>query len=943
MHPGELPPPLRALADRYEIAEEIGRGGTAVVFRARRRTDGAMVAIKTLRAEVAVGLPTERFLREIAFESRFQHPGIVPILDSGQADGVPFFVMPLCEGESLRHRLDREGALPLDEAVRIAGEVAAALSYAHAQGVVHRDVKPENILLAGGRALVADFGVARALSEAAGDRLTESGVAVGTPSYMSPEQAGGDRRLDARSDIYSLACVVYEMLGGDPPFTGKSAQAIVARHLVEPPPSIRVVRQTLPDGVEYALGRALAKSPADRFESAEAFVAALTALPPAGWQLSPVVPAVRRRRMLALGGAVFIVALVVWWAIWPRLRPLDAKRVVIFPLSDVRTAATSTGWEVALAINSSLEHAQPLLGIDGWQYLSAAARAAPSTLTNQDQRRIARSRSARYFLSGAISRQGDSATVQVALYDVPSDSLVGSESVVAGGDAAAIAGAGMRAAARLLPRILDPGRHIDLTSLLDRKPGALALWLQGERAYRQSHFEEALALLQRALSEDSLLSVAAVRAAQAAGWQSDYALADRLIAVALAHDSLLGPASSRVAHGVRAYMHGDADSAVRFLESASVLLPEDAAPPMLLGEVYHHLMPVVSADSNANASWREAVRRDTSFTPAYIHLAERALLRGEFASAERMVDRLRAARADSTLLRQLALMAACVRDRGRLNWPTAARDNAQAVILAGHQLAVGARHGECAKGAFRAVMASDSVARGFRWHAFLGLQGLLISQGRGDEATRLLDSVVVGTPGARALYPINLVAGAPTAAHGPRLVALADSLYGPGYERSSAQTRWVLALWHASQRDVPMVERIAKSLFRQADSSGKRRDQLIARATAAHARLVAGDTAAAIAALQALRPSATRDSLVNDLFESLAVERITLARLLLARRQYAQAFDAAAAFDHPQSIMNLAFLRESLVIREQAARQLGRERVAADMRRRARALESAPL
>ncbi|MHB8839470.1 MAG: protein kinase domain-containing protein, partial [Gemmatimonadaceae bacterium] len=852
-------------------------------------------------------------------------------------------VMPLCEGESLRHRLDRDGALPLEDTVRIAGDVAAALGYAHAHGVVHRDIKPENILMSGERALVADFGVARALSEAAGERLTESGVAVGTPSYMSPEQAGGDRRLDARSDVYSLACVVYEMLGGDPPFTGKSAQAIVARHLVEPPPSIRVVRRTLPEGVEYALGRALAKSPADRFASAEAFVAALTAAPPAGWQAPAAAPAVRPWRIAALGGAALLAVLVVGWAVWPRLRPLDAKRVVIFPLSDVDAAATSTGWEVALAINSSLEHAQPLQGIDGWQYLSAAARAAPSTLTNQDQRRIARRRSARYFLSGAISRQRDSVTVKVALYDVPSDSLVGSESMIAAGDDAAIAGAGMRATARLLPRILDPGRRIDLTSLLDRRPGALALWLQGERAYRQSHFEEALALLQRAIAEDSLLAVAAVRAAQAAGWQSDYVLSGRLIDAALAHDSLLGPASSKVAHGVLAYLRGDADSAVRFLDAASVLLPEDAAPPMLLGEVYHHLMPMASVDSIAEANWRDAVRRDTSFTPAYVHLAERALLRGEFAAAERMLNRLRAASADSTLLRQLALMASCVRNRERVDWPAAARHNAQAVVLAGHQLAVGARHAGCAKDAFRALMATDSAVRGFRWHAFLGLQGLLISQGHGVEATRLLDSVVVATQGALALYPINLVAGAPTAARGPRLAAFVDSLYGPGYERSSAQTRWVLALWHASQGDVPMVERIAKSLARQADSSRKRRDQLIARATAAHARLAAGDTAAAIAALQRLHPTATRDSLVNDLFESLAVERITLARLLMARHQDAQAFDVAATFDHPQSIMNLAFLRESLVLREQAARRLGRERVAASLRRRVRDLDTAPL
>src|SRR5881227_369957 len=218
-----------ALAGRYTIERELGRGGMATVYLAQDRKHHRQVAIKVLKPELAAALGPERFLREIDTAARLNHPHILPLHDSGQAGGFLYYVMHYIEGESLRDRLEREGPLPLEDALRITRDVTSALSYAHSHDVVHRDIKPENILLSGGEAVVADFGIARALTAAGGDNLTTIGLAVGTPTYMSPEQAAGVAQLDGRSDIYSLGCVLYEMLAGEPPFTGPTAQAIIAR------------------------------------------------------------------------------------------------------------------------------------------------------------------------------------------------------------------------------------------------------------------------------------------------------------------------------------------------------------------------------------------------------------------------------------------------------------------------------------------------------------------------------------------------------------------------------------------------------------------------------------------------------------------------------------------------------------------------------------------
>jgi TolB-like protein len=319
---GSLPPdpPLpelklrveAALAARYRIERELGRGGTATVYLARDLRHDRMVAIKVLYPELAASVGPERFLREIHIAASLAHPHVLPLHDSGEAEGFLYYVMPCVSGETLRDRLRREIQLPVEEALHIVLDVADALSYAHAHGVVHRDLKPENILLEGDHAMVADFGVARAIETAATERLTESGLAVGTPTYMSPEQAGGSARLDGRSDIYSLACVLYEMLAGEPPFNGLSAQAVFAKHMQAPVPDLRVVRPVVPPEMQQVLETALAKVPADRFASAAEFAAALEGSGP-----KAVVPR-RRRRLFTLAGVallVLILALATRWGV----------------------------------------------------------------------------------------------------------------------------------------------------------------------------------------------------------------------------------------------------------------------------------------------------------------------------------------------------------------------------------------------------------------------------------------------------------------------------------------------------------------------------------------------------------------------------------------------------------------------------------------------------
>jgi eukaryotic-like serine/threonine-protein kinase len=349
---------VEALADRYRLERELGSGGMATVYLAHDLRHDRSVAVKVLRPELAAVIGADRFLAEIKTTAALQHPHILPLFDSGQADGFLFYVMPLIEGESLRDRLNREHQLPVDDSVRLAKEIGGALDYAHRHGVIHRDIKPENILLHDGAALVADFGIALAVSHAGGNRMTETGLSLGTPGYMSPEQATGERGLDARSDVYSLGCLLYEMLAGEPPHTGPTVQAIIAAVVTKEPERLSVRRRSVPPNIDAAVHKALAKLPADRFATADAFVRAISDPTSAaataavsGFAPAAVAPPKSRRSAL-LAGALFLLLIAVAASGWmrPREQPF-MNRYVFAPPPTQAVSTAANGGRIAISPN----------------------------------------------------------------------------------------------------------------------------------------------------------------------------------------------------------------------------------------------------------------------------------------------------------------------------------------------------------------------------------------------------------------------------------------------------------------------------------------------------------------------------------------------------------------------------------------------------------------
>jgi eukaryotic-like serine/threonine-protein kinase len=410
-----------ALAGRYAIARELGAGGMATVYLARDLKHDREVALKLLRPEIAAVLGADRFLREIRISARLDHPHILTLIDSGENDGFVWYVLPYVRGESLRDKLSREKQLSIEEAVRIATQVASALDYAHRHGVIHRDIKPENILLHEGEAMVADFGIALAVREAGGERLTETGLSLGTPDYMSPEQATGGRELDARSDVYSLAAVLYEMLAGEPPHTGPSVQAVIAKLLTERPTRIRTVRDSVPEAIDTAVAKALAKVPADRFAGVAAFATALVGRGPG--------PTISKRRRVgiavSIGSALLLLA-----AFAALLHPWRPPTRAIAPGADVASVAvlpfdnlTGNPGDQYLSDGMTEELIGQLAQVRGLKVISRtsseALRGAHLTL-----RQIADTLGVRHVLEGSIRHAGNRIRVAVDLIDATTDAHV---------------------------------------------------------------------------------------------------------------------------------------------------------------------------------------------------------------------------------------------------------------------------------------------------------------------------------------------------------------------------------------------------------------------------------------------------------------------------------------------------------------------------------------
>ncbi len=392
-----------ALADRYAVERELGSGGMAIVYLAEDRKHRRKVAVKVLRPELAATLGAERFVREIEIAANLTHPHILSLFDSGEADGFLYYVMPFIEGESLRRRLEREEKLDVQEAIRLTDQVASALSYAHERGLVHRDIKPENILLHGDQAIVADFGIARAVEVAGGERLTGTGLAIGTPTYMSPEQGLGLAEVDARSDVYALGCVVYEMVSGGAPFAGSTPQALLGKHVAGTVPHLRKSDPDIPLFLERAVERALAKNPADRFPTASAFAAALTS--------GTTVRTRGLRRGVVAGVTGVVVVALAAWGLATMFAGGGVDRLAVLPITDLSSDPEQE--YLAAGVHEALIAELGRLG------LSVTARATMARYRDTDQgiREIAGDLGVDGVIEGSVFRGGDSLEIVVRLYD----------------------------------------------------------------------------------------------------------------------------------------------------------------------------------------------------------------------------------------------------------------------------------------------------------------------------------------------------------------------------------------------------------------------------------------------------------------------------------------------------------------------------------------------
>ena len=945
-----LPERVRAHLERdFLIEGEIGRGGMATVWRARRRRDNALVAIKVLRPVLAEAVGARRFLREIEIAAGTHSGMLVPLEEAGDAAGLPYYVMPFIDGESLRQRLLRERQLPLDESIRIGRAVASALAALHRDGIIHRDVKPENILLRGNDVLVADYGIARVFAESGVEQITSTGVVVGTPAYMSPEQAGGNV-IDARSDQYSWGCVVYEMLIGVQPFQGATTQAVISRHLRETPPSLRIARPAVPESLEAVVLRAMGKVPADRFANVDLLIEALDRVDVR--DVHGLSTAARRRRRAAMLGTIGVATAAVAWFGWQAARPpLDPARVVLFPLQATDSAGRLEATRTWTSVRTALEDIEPQRWVDGASLLRPGEDRVPI-----DARRaaaLARRAGARYFVLGSMARQSgsaDSVRVTVRLYDLVQEH---DTSIIAGGAVAAASEVATSAMVGFLPRLTGLERQINPASLFGRSPAVITNWLRGEREYRSSRMQTAMDYLRRAITGDSSLAPAAIRGAMAAMWLSDEQQASQLVALAQRHREMLSTRQAAFAEALRLYLAGAADSAVVAVRRVLAVDSTSAEPWMLAGEIYLHLQATVPLDSElvrevpapvtvpleswAETAFGRALSVDTGFLPPVPHLAQAAARRADVARLALFRDRLRKAGADSISVATLELANRCLTSRMTSgDWSEAARTAPRVTFYLGVVLSgantTSAR--ECAEHAWSGLLRADSVPSR-QFGAVVARFGMAAAAGAPDSALALVDSAVAsGMNSALGLYVLGAAAGIDPGTRADAFIAQLDA----AIDSRPAPSLWLLSLWSARTSDTSRLTKVLARLENLKAQGGSRLDTLMGGVAGAYLALARRDTAAALTAFSALTPRAPSSVVQGSLWESLAAERLVYARLLLATGSPAKAHRIASMFDQPGLYINPLFLRPSLEIRIEAARALRDERLRQESESRLRQL-----
>jgi serine/threonine-protein kinase len=931
------------VADRYRVDREIGQGGMAKVYLAydQRRHD-TKVAIKVLRPELASRLGGERFVREIRITAQLQHPNILPVFDSGESEGNPYFVMPYVEGETLENRLRKSGPLPIDEAVSIAAEVADALAYAHERGFVHRDVKPSNIMIAHGHAMLADFGIARAIDAATDVQLTETGLAIGTASYMSPEQSRG-QPVDGRSDIYALACVLYETLAGSPPFTG-SARVVLARHTADTAPSLRVVRDAVPEAVERVIFKAMAKIPADRYASAAAFRDALRQA--ITMQVAAVGsgPSVQRNWLaLALAAAVVTAAVIAVATVWGgggSSGALDPDRVLILPLRVSGSVPASAGSDVATLVQSALEGAGGLRSI---LHVDPATGDGAAVIGNDEARRVARDARAANFVTGSITPVG-AERVGVAL--TLHETATGEPVLTSGTQMVALDDAwrgGLRAANELLAALIGGAPDIS-AEWLDREPGAIASFLRGEAAFRRIQLEEALGHYRDAFAQDSTFALAAIRGAVAAGW--DHRAGEAAAMIETASNLPLPPRYADFARGYAAYLKGDADAAIAAFERTIADYPDMAEAWAQLGEAYTHLLPTAGdPDSIALFAFEQARRLDPTASHTLLHTIEIRIRRGDIDIVQPLLAQFLATRPDSVLAVKLDIMNTCARDgTDAVDWNGLAARKPFEVIDAAKALSVAAALPACAMAGYRALLAidtslTDAAASGRRWAAVLGLQSLLVASGRTGEAMAVIDSSIARWGSGPTLFMLDATVDDAFADRANEVIRDIRQQSGPYSQWTSTIRLWEVGVLEAMAGNADETDAIAVELARRVAAGATGDHALMAQSLRAHATAARGDAAGALRLLEELVPAVLPAvALTWHEFRPLAVERLVLARLLFENGDFRRAIDVANVFDSQAPLIHVLFMSESLRLRLEAAIRIGNPLMVSKFRTRLDAL-----
>ncbi len=629
-----------ALGDTYHVERELGGGGMSRLFLATEASLNRRVVVKLLPPEFASEVSAARFKREIEVAAHLQHPHVLPILAAGSKDGLLFYVMPYVEGESLRHRLTRERPLPVNDAVRILTEVADALDFSHAAGVVHRDIKPENILLEGKHAVLADFGVAHALDSArSGGALTGTGMGIGTPGYMSPEQASGDKGVDPRSDVYALAVVGYEMLVGVPPFSGPTAQAVLAAHLRDAPPAVTSQRKEVPAHVSAAIAKALAKDPAQRFATAGAFRDALAA-----HEATPMSSS--RKRIIggvAAAVAAAIAALVVTARSTKTLDP-DVIAVAPFQVLDPALALWHEGLVDVLSRNfdgaGALRAVPPTIVIRRWSGRDDAASASE----------LGRATGARLVVTGSLVASGkDSVRIRASIVDAKSGRPIAE---IERKDLASQMDRLTDSLSVGLLRELGPSRGgAKLSSIGSSSLAAIKAFLQGEQFYRHAQWDSAAVAYERAIALDSTFALALVRLSIVGGWTKGTAdvASNELEIRAGRYNHGLAPRESLLV--AASALFGDIGNTppdyftrskelVKLANDAVRRYPDDPETWHGLAEVRQHI--AIGGDIEVPLSTvldaeQRAIALDSAYAPAYIHAIEVAFATGQPALARKLL------------------------------------------------------------------------------------------------------------------------------------------------------------------------------------------------------------------------------------------------------------------------------------------------------------------